>query len=135
MTEESTTPDLVEVVRRLFEASNRRDFDAVMRFYAPDGVWEATGIGQSFDGEAAIRGLYGDWVGGYEKHEIVLDEGKDLGNGVVFADLTQGGRLAGSTGEVRSREGWIFRFVDGKIVWVTGRGTLAAAERLAQERG
>jgi len=76
MTEESTTPDLVEVVRRLFEASNRRDFDAVMRFYAPDGVWEATGIGQSFDGEAAIRGLYEDWVGGYEKHEIVLDEGK-----------------------------------------------------------
>jgi hypothetical protein len=65
----------------------------------------------------------------------VLDEGKDLGNGVVFADLTQGGRLAGSTGDVRSRESWIFRFVDGKIVWVTGRATLAAAERLAKSRG
>jgi ketosteroid isomerase-like protein len=56
MSEESTTPDLVELVGRLFEAANRRDFDAVMRFYASDGVWEATGIGITFEGEAAIRG-------------------------------------------------------------------------------
>jgi hypothetical protein len=32
MPEESTTPDLVERVGRLFEAANRRDFDAVMSF-------------------------------------------------------------------------------------------------------
>jgi ketosteroid isomerase-like protein len=43
MSEQSKTPDLVELVGRLFEAANRRDFDAVMRFYASDGVWEATG--------------------------------------------------------------------------------------------
>ena len=86
MPEESTTPDPLELVRGLFEASNRRDFDAVMRFYAPDGVWEATGIGQRFEGEAAIRGLYEDWIGGYEAHEIVLQEGTNLGNGLVFAE-------------------------------------------------
>lgn len=135
MPEESTTHDPLELVRGLFEASNRRDFDAVMRFYAPDGVWEATGIGQRFEGEAAIRGLYEDWIGGYEAHEIVLQEGTNLGNALVFADLTQSGRLAGTTNGVRSREGWIFRFVDGRIVWVTGRATLADAERLAESSG
>jgi len=36
--EESTTPDLVELVRRLDEAANRLDFDAAMSFYAPDAV-------------------------------------------------------------------------------------------------
>jgi hypothetical protein len=36
--EESTTPDLVELVRLLNEAFNRRDWDAVERFYAPDAV-------------------------------------------------------------------------------------------------
>jgi ketosteroid isomerase-like protein len=134
MSEQSTTPDPVELVRRLFDVANRRDFDAVMSFYAPDSVWEATGIGMSFEGETAIRGLYEDWIGAYEEYEIVLEEGHDLGNGVVFADLTQGGRLVGSTRDLRSREGWIFRLVDGRIVWVTGRATLAAAERLVEER-
>jgi len=38
MREESTTPDLVERQKRLTEAANRRDLDALMAFYAPDGV-------------------------------------------------------------------------------------------------
>ena len=105
-----------------------------MRFYASDGVWEATGIGITFEGEAAIRGLYEDWIGGYEEYQIELEEGHNLGNGVVFALISQGGRLAGSTGHVRTREGWIFVFAEGMIVWVTGRASLAAAQRLAEER-
>ena len=66
MSQESTTPGLVELMGRLVEAANRRDLDAVMSFYAPDGVWEATGIGASFAGEAAVRGLYEDWLGALE---------------------------------------------------------------------
>jgi ketosteroid isomerase-like protein len=38
MPEESTTPDLEELWRRLLDALNSRDFDAVMNFYAPDAV-------------------------------------------------------------------------------------------------
>jgi len=34
--EESTTPDLKEVLRRIVEAVNRRDFDAAFSLYAPD---------------------------------------------------------------------------------------------------
>ena len=53
MTKESTTPDLVELVRKQLEAVNRRDLDAVMSFYAPDSVWESPPLGTSFTGLAA----------------------------------------------------------------------------------
>jgi hypothetical protein len=39
MSEESTTPDSVERVRRQFEAGNRRDIDAVMSSFAVDAVF------------------------------------------------------------------------------------------------
>jgi ketosteroid isomerase-like protein len=39
MSEESTTPDLVEIVRRANDAFNRRDVDAWMSFYSPDIVY------------------------------------------------------------------------------------------------
>jgi ketosteroid isomerase-like protein len=47
MTEESTTPDLVEAVRRALEAFNRRDLDAAFSLYAPDAVYvsDPGGIG------------------------------------------------------------------------------------------
>jgi len=59
MSEESTTPDLVELVRRSVEAAGKRDLDAHMAFYAPDAVWDASpmGIG-TFEGQAAMRGFW-----------------------------------------------------------------------------
>ena len=38
MAEESTRPDLVEVVTGLFEAADRGDWDAVLSAYAPYAV-------------------------------------------------------------------------------------------------
>jgi ketosteroid isomerase-like protein len=45
MSEESTTPDLVERVQRIVAAMNARDFDAAMSFYAPDAVLDAEDAG------------------------------------------------------------------------------------------
>ena len=38
MSDDPTTRDLVELTRRQFEAVNRRDMDAVMSRFPPDGV-------------------------------------------------------------------------------------------------
>ena len=59
MPEDPTTPDLVELWSRFFEAVNRRDFDAMLGFFAPDAVWETedTGAVGTFEGRAAIRGF------------------------------------------------------------------------------
>src|ERR1035441_10706662 len=43
MPEESTTPDLLDVLRRAIEAANSRDLDALTSFYAPDAVWDVAG--------------------------------------------------------------------------------------------
>jgi uncharacterized protein (TIGR02246 family) len=102
MSEESTTPDLVELFRRSVEAVNRRDFDAVMSFYAPDSVFEAvTGLG-THEGTAAIRAFFEDWIGAYEKFEVELEEVWDLGNGVVFAEVVQAAACPAALAAFRS---------------------------------
>jgi ketosteroid isomerase-like protein len=138
MPEESTTPDLVELVGRALEAANRLDLDAVMSSFAVDAVFEGRALGDIFEGQAAIRAFVEGWFGTYEELEYGLEEVRDLGNGVVFTVVVQNGRPAGSAGHVRQREGWVFVWVGGLIVRLTisevdeGR---AAGERLAQERG
>jgi ketosteroid isomerase-like protein len=84
MSEETVTPDLVELTRRIFEAADRRDFDTALSFCGPDAVWEAVGMGTSFEGVAAIRGFLEDWLSAYEEFEIEPEEILDLGNGALM---------------------------------------------------
>jgi ketosteroid isomerase-like protein len=139
MPEESTTPDLVELSRRLLEAGNRRDFDAVMSFYAPDAVWEGRASGMTFEGRTAIRGFWEDWFASYEELRLEQEEDLALGNGVVFAVIMQMARLVGSSGYVRYRHALVAIWVEGLIERVTLYPDIdeahAAAERLAEERG
>ena len=137
MSEESTTPDLVERSRRLIEAANRRDFDAILSFYAPDAVWEWSLA--THEGVAAIRGFWQDWFASYEELRLEQEEDLDLGNGVVFAVVIQRARLVGSSGEVRHRNALVAIWVEGLIERVRfypdPDEARAAAERLAEERG
>jgi ketosteroid isomerase-like protein len=138
MSEESTTPDLVELVCRALEAANRLDLDAVMSSFAVDAVFEGRALGDIFEGQAAIRTFVEGWFGTYEELEYGLEEVRDLGNGVVFAVVVQNGRPAGSAGHVRQREGWVFVWVRGLIARLTISEVdeaRAAAERLSQEPG
>jgi uncharacterized protein (TIGR02246 family) len=138
MSEESTTPDLVELVRRAFEAANCRDLDAVASSFAEDATFDGRAVGPIFEGRAAIRSFLEDWFGAYEELEVGLEEVRDLGNGVVFAVVIQNGRLVGSAGHLRQREGWVFVWVRGLIARLTTSDideARAAAERLAEERG
>ena len=139
MSEESTTPDLVVLVRRWFEAGNRRDLDAVTSSFAPDATLVGRVVGDHFEGRAAIRSFLEEWFGTYEELEFGLEEVRDLGKGVVFAVVIQNGRPAGSAGHLRQREGWVFVWVRGLIERFTTYGDIdearAAAERLGEERG
>src|SRR4051794_10574616 len=105
MSEESTTPDLVELVGRAAEAASRRDVDAVASSFAEDAVFDGRGAGTFFEGRPAIRRFIEDWFGAYEDLAYELEEVSDLGNGVVFAVVIQDGRPVGSAGHLRQREG------------------------------
>ncbi len=140
MSEESTTPDLEEASRRILEAFARGDFDAVMSLYAPNAVWDMSPMGfVAYEDHEAIRGFFEDWWGAYEHYELVLEEFRDLGNGVTLAVIHQRARLPGSSGFVELRWAAVGVWADG----LSGRTTAytdidearAAAERLAQERG
>ena len=138
MPEESTTSDLVELVRRFNEAGNSGDFDLMLRFLAPDAVWEGA-LGGTYEGPAAIRGLLEEWMGSYEELVVELEEVLDLGNGVTFSVLIQNGRPVGISGEVRFRHASISIWVEGLVVrtviYLDIHEARAAAERLAEERG
>jgi uncharacterized protein (TIGR02246 family) len=138
MSEDSTTPDLVALMGRAFEAANRRDLDAVASSFAEDATFDGRGAPEHYEGRAAISSMLEDWFGSYEELEFGLEEVRDLGNGVVFAVVVQNGRPAGSDGHLRQREGWVFVWVRGLIARLTTSDigeARAAAERLTEERG
>ncbi len=136
MSEESTTPDLVELVRRSIEVVNRRDLDEYMSFYAPDAVFQ-TGVGR-FEGRTAIREYIEDLHGSFDELVFAVEEVHDLGNGVGFVALLATGRLRGSA-EVHLRYAGVVTHADGVYAQVTDYVNVddarAAAERLAKERG
>ena len=140
MSQEVRSADPVELTRRLYEAADRGDCDAMMGLFRPDAVWDLSeaGIG-TFEGAAAIRRLVEDWQGSYEDYKVDVEEIRDLGNGVTLAVSLQTGRPAGSTGEVQIRFASIQVCEDGLIAWMKNYNevdeTRAAAERLAAERG
>ena len=135
MSEEPTETDPVELVRKQLEALDRGDLDGVMSSVAEDGVLD--GRADLVEGRASIRAFLDEWFEAYEELDYELEEISHLGRGVVFAVVIQDGRLVGSDGHIRQREGWVYLCAGGSIIRLAtsevdeGR---AAAERLAEER-
>jgi ketosteroid isomerase-like protein len=141
MSRERTTPDLVELTRRFLDAANRRDFDTMMSFYAPDAVVNMTGTAfGTFEGRAAIRGFFEDWLGMYDDFQVAVEELRDLGNGVTFVVPTATGHPVGSSGELQIRVVLVTISTEGVIVRQTSYHytdideARAAAQRLAEGR-
>jgi hypothetical protein len=140
MTEESTTPDLVELTRVCFETMDRDwDFGSLAGFFASDAGWDLSdshvGI---YEGVAAI----GDFLVGYwatwEDHHHEVEAIHDFGHGVLSVAVREDGCSKGSEARVQARHLQVFEWEQRKIVWITGYPDIdearPAAERLAQER-
>ncbi len=138
MAEECDTPNLVELARAAYDAMNRGDLDEVMRFYAPDAVWEVIPLGVVLEGAGAIRTFLADWMSTYDEFAVDLEEILDLGDGVTLSVLVQRGRPSGSTAHVRYRLAQLATWVEGIVVRISGYNDIdearVAAQRLAQER-
>jgi ketosteroid isomerase-like protein len=136
MSEESTSPDLVELVRESIEID---DLEAALSFYAPHAVWDASPWGMGvFEGQAAVRAFFEDWRGSYSGIKWTAEEIRDLGSGVTFAVILQKGRVVGSGGSVQLRYGSVAEWIDDLMVRNTTYTDIdearAAAERLAEKR-
>jgi ketosteroid isomerase-like protein len=139
MSEESRTPDSFKPLRRTVEAYRQGDLDAHMKSYAPDAVLDmsARGLG-IFVGREAIRGFWEDYYRSFDDLKFELEQGLDLGSGVMFAVVRQDARPARGGGRVRTREAWVSVWEEGKLVrgasYADEDEARAAAERLAEER-
>jgi len=134
------TPDLVELVRKAFEAANRRDVDAVVSYYAQDAVWDMSTMGLgTFNGRAAIRDHFEDWFAPYEAWHSKVEEVRDLGNDIVFTVAYERARMTGGSGVIPRHVAFVLEFMDGLIVRAAPYSDIdqarTAAERLAEERG
>jgi ketosteroid isomerase-like protein len=139
MTEDPTTPDLAEIIRGGVDAVNRRDFDALMIYAAPDLVYDTSPSGFGvYEGLPAIRTFITGYWDTFEEFRLELEEVLDLGNGVTFAVARHHARPIGSTAPIQAREAQVTEWVEGRVVRVTVYVDIdearAAAERLAEKR-
>jgi ketosteroid isomerase-like protein len=96
------------------------------------------GLG-AYEGQAAIREFFEDWIGTFEEFQMEPEEILDLGGGVTLAVALQSGRPVGGDGQVQWRYAAVSVWVDGVAARTTNYFDIdegrAAAERLAKERG
>jgi len=142
MSQESTTPDPVEITRQGWEAASRGEFGSFGDHLATHAVVDTAGYGMgTFEGREPALGFMTDWIGSFDDLTMEAEEIVDLGNGVVLTVYHQNGRPLGGTNYVRVRSAMVAVWVDGMIV----RNTIyteaeidearAAAKCLAAERG
>lgn len=140
MSQESSTPDAVWLVRQSWDAMSRGDVDAVISILSPAAVYDLSDAGlETLEGQEAIRRFLEDWHRSYEDYRFEEEEILDLGHGVVLTVARENARLVGGKGRVETRVAQVSISANGKVEWVKAfldaDEARAAAERLAQERG
>jgi ketosteroid isomerase-like protein len=111
--------DPTDVLREQFAATNERDFERAMTYYADDVVLVVedgflnTG---TFEGKEAVGEWYGDWFRAFDTdYRFTIEEIRELRAGVVFMIASYGGHGRASGVEVHDRRAYLYRVVDGKI--------------------
>jgi ketosteroid isomerase-like protein len=127
--------DPIEVIRDQYAATNERDFERAMSFYADDVVLVVeegflnTG---TFEGREAVGEWFGDWFRAFASdYRFTIDEIRELEPGLVFLRATYGGTGRTSGAEVSDRRSYLYRVEEGKIarvqLFVTPEGATGAA--------
>ncbi len=106
----------VEIVRSIYEASNRRDWDAAFRDQRPDvEMTISPGIrGGTYRGREQIQGFWEDLRSAFEAVSVEPERLVDSGDQVV-AIVRSRLQPKGSSGEIELRNGYLWTFRDGKI--------------------
>jgi ketosteroid isomerase-like protein len=129
----------VALARKVIDALNRRDYDALLAFLSPDVVWEAlegvTGIGELYHGRAEVS----EWIAlmsedTEEGIHAEIEQMADLGDDRVFIALVLTARRRGSGVPFEYRTWQIVWFADGLITRRQVFWTRAEALRTADLR-
>jgi ketosteroid isomerase-like protein len=111
--------DPTDVLREQFAATNDRDFERAMTYYADDVVLvveEGFLITGTFKGKEAVGEWYGDWFRAFDTdYRFEIEEIHELRPGLVFMIASYGGSGRASGVEVHDRRAYLYRVVRGKI--------------------
>jgi ketosteroid isomerase-like protein len=115
----------IEIVRTVFDATNRGDWDTVLAAYSPDTEWDDRDLrpeGAVYEGIDAMRAEMRAWFGTWSNYHQEIEQLLDAGDDVVVV-LSESGVGKGSGATMGQRIG----------VVVTVRGGLIARTRLYRD--
>jgi ketosteroid isomerase-like protein len=111
----------VDLVRQVFEAHDRRDWDAVYSLYAPDIVWEDVdglwGDWGTARGTEGVRAAWRRWLGALERPVFTADDIRDAGDEVLVR-LRMSGRGRESRVHVEQVIAMVWTVRSGSVVHV-----------------
>ena len=108
----------VEVVRRAYEAFNRRDWDAAFRDQAPDVEYTTPPRGPTagrYRGREEIQGFWAEMLTAFDAASVEPEEFFERGDQVAVVVRTRM-RPKGSSAEIERRTGALWKIRDGTVV-------------------
>jgi ketosteroid isomerase-like protein len=111
----------VEIAKRVIDAFNRRDVDAIFECVNPDVEWfpaMSMTFGGGLRGREGIESYIREVSDTWEEYRVVVQDFRDLADERVLALSRIEGRGAGSGGLVDAEMGQVYDFRDGRIARV-----------------
>jgi len=111
----------VELAKRVIDAFNRRDVDAIFECVNRDVEWfpaMSVTFGGGLRGREGIESYVREVGDTWEEYRVVVQDFRDLADERVLALSRIEGRGAGSGGLVDAQMGQVFDFRDGRIARV-----------------
>src|SRR5262245_9083844 len=108
----------VEIVRSIYEAVNRRDFDAAFRNQAPDVEYTTPPRGPiagTYRGREELRGVWEEMSTAFETRTYEPEEFIESGDQVVVVAKARM-RPRGSSAEIEVRNGFLRTIREGMVV-------------------
>jgi ketosteroid isomerase-like protein len=111
----------VEIVRRVWEAAERRDTDAVFALYDPAIVWESRYVGPIegglYHGHEGVRQFFRDWLESFETYHAQAETFIEAGSKVVVGYRVSG-RGQGSGIEIEMSRWNVYGIRNGLVIRV-----------------
>ncbi len=126
------SPENVEVVREMWVAYARGDFEASLSTYADDAIWDDTNYrpdGEVHVGLDALVGLVSSWreAWDWKTYEVEVERADQVADGRVLVALRESGRGKRGGVELTNRWALLTTVRDRKIVHTTVYRTLGEA--------
>jgi ketosteroid isomerase-like protein len=116
------SPDPIDVVREQYAATNERDFERAMSYYAENVVLVVeegflnTG---TFEGREAVGEWFGDWFRAFgPDYRFEIVDSRELVGDLVFLVARYGGTGRASGAEVRDQRAYLYQVRGGLITRV-----------------